>query len=63
MVAVRVDPPFVSAVSVLDVGGRVVRQQFRARVLSDAELDEALAAAGLRRMRRLSATWLEAADA
>jgi hypothetical protein len=63
MVAVRVDPPFVSAVSVLDIGGRVVRQPFLARVLSDAELDEALAAAGLRRIRRLNQTWLEAADA
>ena len=63
MVAVRVDPPFVSAVSVLDIGGRVVRQPFRARVLSDAELDEALAAAGLQRSRRRNATWLEAADA
>jgi hypothetical protein len=63
MVAVRVDPPFVSAVSVLDIGGRVVRQPFVARVLSDAELDEALAAAGLRRARRRNATWLEAADA
>jgi hypothetical protein len=63
MVSVRVDPPFVSAVSVLDIGGHVIRQPFRARVLSDAELDEALAAAGLRGLRRLSATWLEAADA
>jgi hypothetical protein len=63
MIDVRVDPPFVSAVSVLDMGGQVVRGPFRARVLSDAELDEALAAAGLRRIRRLSATWLEAADA
>jgi hypothetical protein len=61
MVAVHVDAPFVSAVSVLDVGGRVVRQPFRAQVLSDAELDEALAAAGLRRSRRLNPTWLEAA--
>ncbi|MEA2674033.1 MAG: hypothetical protein QOI92_1225 [Chloroflexota bacterium] len=63
MVAVRVDPPFVSAVSILDIGGRAVRQPFRARVLSDAMLDEALAAAGLRRTGRLNQTWLEAADA
>jgi hypothetical protein len=63
MVEVRVDPPFVSAVSVLDIGGRVARQPFRARVLSDAELDEALAAAGLRRTRRRNSTWLEAAGA
>jgi hypothetical protein len=63
MIDVRVDPPFVSAVSVLDLGGRVLRQPFRARVLSDAELDEALAAARLRRVQRLGATWLEAAGA
>jgi hypothetical protein len=63
MVAVGVDPPFVSAVSVLEIGGRVVRQPFRAQVLSDAELDEALAAAGLNRIRRLNPTWLEAAQA
>lgn len=61
MTAVRVDPPFVSAVSVLDVGGRVVRQPFRARVLSDDELDQALDAARLRRARRLGPTWIEAA--
>jgi hypothetical protein len=30
---------------------------------SDAELDEALAAARLRRVQRLGATWLEAAGA
>jgi hypothetical protein len=63
MEAVHIDPPFVSAVSVLDIGGREIRQPFRARVLSDAELDEALDAAGLRRVRRLNPTWLEAADA
>jgi hypothetical protein len=61
MVAVQADPPFVSAVSVFDVGGRLVRQPFRARVLSDAELDAAFAAAELRRVRRLGATWIEAA--
>jgi len=31
MVSVRRDPPFVSAVSVYDVGGHMVRQPFRAR--------------------------------
>jgi len=60
MVDVRVDPPFVSAVSVYDVGGRVVRQPFTARVLSDDELDDALRGAGLRRVGRLSPTLLEA---
>jgi hypothetical protein len=63
MVDVRRDPPFVSAVSVYDVGGRVVRQPFRARVLSEAELDAALAVSGLRRTRRLGPTWLEAEPA
>jgi hypothetical protein len=60
MVDVRREPPFVSAVSVYDVGGRVVRQPFRAQVLSDAELAAALDAAGLRVSRRLGPTWLEA---
>ena len=57
---VRRDPPFVSAVSVYDVGGRVARQPFRARVLSDAELEADLHAAGLFVRRRLSPTWLQA---
>jgi hypothetical protein len=56
---VRRDPPFVEAVSVYDVGGRVVRQPFRARVLTDSELDAELRAAGLARSRRRSPTWLE----
>jgi hypothetical protein len=60
MVDVRRDPPFVSAVSVFDVGGRVVRQPFTARVLSEVELADALGAAGLVVVRRLSPTWLEA---
>jgi hypothetical protein len=60
MVDVRRDPPFVSAVSVYDVGGRVMRQPFTARVLSDDELDEALLAAGLRRIGRRGPTLLEA---
>lgn len=60
MVDVRRDPPFVAAVSVYDVGGRVVRQPFTARVLSEAELAAALEAAGLVVVRRLAPTWLEA---
>lgn len=60
MVDVRRDPPFVSAVSVFDVGGRVVRQPFTARVLADAELADALDAAGLVVVRRVGPTWLEA---
>jgi hypothetical protein len=60
MVDVRRDPPFVSAVSVFDIGGRVVRQPFTARVLSDADLDAALRAAGLVRHGRRSPTLLEA---
>jgi hypothetical protein len=55
---VRVHPPFVSAVSTYDVGGRYERVPFTARVLSEAELDAALATAGLRRRRRLGPTWL-----
>ncbi len=58
---VRSDPPFVSAVSVYDIGGRVVRQPFTARVLSDDELAADLAATGLHVRRRLSPTWIEAA--
>lgn len=60
MTDVQRDPPFVSAVSVFDVGGRVVRQPFRARVLSEAELAAELQAAGLLVRRRLSPTWLQA---
>ena len=63
MLDVRRDPPFVSAVSVYDVGGRIVRQPFTARVLSERELDAALADAGLVRVGRLGPTWLEAAHA
>lgn len=55
---VRRDSPFVSAVSVYDIGGRIVRQPFTARVLSDDELSAALADAGLAVQRRLSPTWL-----
>lgn len=61
MVQVRRDPPFVSAVSVYDAGGRVVRQPFRARVLSEAELAEALSDHGLVVRERRSPTWIEAA--
>jgi hypothetical protein len=60
MVEIRRDPPFASAVSVYDVGGRVVRQPFRARVLSDAELARELATAGLRVAEALSPTWVAA---
>jgi len=60
MVDVRRDPPFVAAVSVYDVGGRVVRQPFRARVLSDEDLASELGTAGLVVDRRLSPTWLAA---
>ena len=60
MVDVRRDPPFVSAVSVYDAGGRIVRQPFTARVLSEPELDAAFAAAGCARVARLGPTWLEA---
>ena len=60
MVDVRRDAPFVSAVSVYDVGGHVVRQPFRAQVLSELELDEALDAAGLIRRERPAPTWLRA---
>jgi hypothetical protein len=60
MVDVRRDPPFVSAISVFDVGGRVVRQPFTARVLSEAELEATLGAVGLVVVRRLAPTWLEA---
>ena len=58
MTRVRVEPPFVSAVSVYDVGGRVVRRPFTARVLEEPELVEELSAAGLFVRRRLSPTWL-----
>ena len=58
MAEVRIDPPFVSAVSTYDAGGRYERVPFTARVLSEAELDEALAGANLRRRRRLGPTWL-----
>lgn len=60
MLEVRREPPFVSAVSVYDVGGRVVRQPFRARVLSEVELTAACAAAGLMVSGRLAPTWLGA---
>jgi hypothetical protein len=58
MTDVRRDPPWVSAVSVYDIGGRMVRQPFTARVLSEDELDTELEAAGLARRRRLSPTWI-----
>ena len=58
---VRREPPFVSAVSVHDIGGRMFRQPFTARVRSESELAGDLKAAGLVERRRLSPTWLEAA--
>ena len=57
---VRRHPPFVSAVSTYDFGGHYVRQPFTARVLSDAELAEELATAGLEVVRRRAATWIQA---
>jgi hypothetical protein len=63
MVRVLREPPFVTATSVYDIGGRWFEQPFRARVLSEAELDAALAGAGLARARRLGPTWLEATQA
>jgi hypothetical protein len=62
MLEVRREPPFVSAVSVYDVGGRVVRQPFRARVLSDAELAATCNAGGLAIRGRLSPSWLDASS-
>ena len=60
---VRRAPPFVSAVSTFDVGGRYVRQPFTARVLTEAELASELEASGLVVRRRLSPTWLVAGPA
>ena len=60
MEEVRRDPPFVSAVSTFDIGGRFVRQPFTARVLSEAELAAELESSGLLVERRLSPTWLQA---
>ena len=57
---VRRAPPFVSAVSVFDVGGRMFRQPFTARVLSESDLAEVLERTGLRISRRISPTLLEA---
>jgi hypothetical protein len=58
MTSVKRDPPLVSAVSVYDVGGRIVRQPFTARVLSEHELETDLRASGLLVRRRLSPSWL-----
>jgi hypothetical protein len=60
---VRRHPPFVSAVSTFDIGGRYVRQPFTARVLLDEELAEELRACGLVVDRRLSPTFLRARPA
>ena len=56
---VRRDPPFVSAVMVYEVEGRVFRQPFTARVVDDVELAEEVAQAGLTIRRHLSRTWIE----
>jgi hypothetical protein len=56
MEAVRREPPFVSAVSVYDVGGRMARQAFTARVLSEDELEAALANVAFGPPRRLGPT-------
>jgi hypothetical protein len=61
MLEVRRHAPFVSAVSVYDVGGHEVRQPFTAQVLSEDELAATLGAAGLASVRRLGPTWLLAA--
>ena len=61
MVDVVRTPPYVSAVSVYDEGGRIVRQPFTARVLSEAQLDAALEGVGLTRRVRRGPTWIEAA--
>ena len=61
MVDVVRDPPFVSAVSVYDAGGRELRQPFTARVLSETELTHAVGAVGLRITNRLGPTWVVAA--
>jgi hypothetical protein len=63
MTDVERDPPWVSAVSVYDVGGRVVRQPFTVRVLSEDELEAELRAGGLVVRRRLSPSWLLAGPA
>jgi hypothetical protein len=63
MLEVRREAPFVSAVSVYDVGGHEVRQPFTARVLSEAELADSLASARLRVTRRLSPSLLESGRA
>jgi hypothetical protein len=63
MIDVRRHAPFVAAVSTYDVGGRVLRQPFTARVLSDLELDEVLAGADLIRLVRLGPGWLSAGGA
>jgi len=60
---VRVEGPLVHAVSTYDIGGRYERVPFTARVLSKAELDDALSGGGLRRRGRLSPTWLLAGPA
>ena len=56
---VRRAPPFVSAVMVYEVDGRIFRQPFTARVLDDAEIADEVAQAGLTIRRHLTRTWIE----
>ena len=60
MVDIRVEPPFVSAVTVYDARTKMVRQPFTARVLSDEELRLELGLVGLGDSQRMSPTWLKA---
>ena len=57
---VRRHPPFVSAVSTYDIGGRLERQRFTARVLSEGEIVSELASAGLQDPERLAPTFVAA---
>ncbi len=59
----RRHPPFVSAVMVYEVEGRVFRQRFTARVLSMEGLADELERAGLRIERQLTPTWTSAVRA
>jgi SAM-dependent methyltransferase len=55
---VRRDPPYVSAVAVYEIDGRVFEQPFTARVLSDDELATELESVGLRLDRILNPKWV-----
>ncbi len=56
----RRHPPFVSAVMIYEVEGRVFRQRFTARVLSTEDLAGELERTGLRIERELTPTWTTA---